>query len=287
MRLRLIVSLSALITCVLTGCNLSTKDKYPDLKIFPAFNSTNKNTSLHIVDNGLGNIIRVYVSRNKKNLLVLSVTKKTYLFSVYDQDLKLLKRQEAPGLNGLFGLDDLGNLYAGQGYFEHDSFTYRPIHQLEVSDKPSDNKTSMVLDFSKFDDFVTRKDTLISFTRKDYLGNFYYLKKSGTVYQVFFKNCAYCESRFNKENSVSEFRAEDSWDITALKPEEQLNSSWLNPVSMHYFKIITGKDTIRFKLDYSDKKTVPAIRKITFADKVLLSFRPESAAPYQLYYFTP
>lgn len=281
------IAFLCLIVTFLTGCDRSTKDKYPNLKAFPAFSSTNKNLRLRQLDPGSGNVYRVYVSRNQKQLLVLSAEKNGYLLSVYDQDLKLLKKQEAPGLDGLFGLDDLGNLYAGQGYFEHQSFAYRPIRKLEVTDKASAGKAQMTLDFSRFDDFVTREDTLISFTRKDYLGNFYYLKKAGNVYQVFFKNCAYCESRFNRENSVSEFRAEDSWDITALKPDEQLHGGWLNPESIHYFKVISETDTIRFKLDYTDKKRVPAIRKTVFAGKTLLSFRPEAGIAYQLYYFAP
>lgn len=293
-----------LLLLIFNACTSSNgSDKYSEIKNFPEFTASSNNVQLKQLTGEDENVLRAYVSRNKKELIVIAGIKNTnpaqknrsYRFLVYDEDLKLIKKIEAPELNGLFGADDVGDLYVDKGFFQHKTYTYKPIRQIWVTQDPTQFKLSeqeqlksvlppMIVSLDEMNDMVKRQDTLLSFVRRDYLGFFYYMKKSGSVYQILFKDCPYCEGKYNKEWSVSEYRAEDSGMETSLRPVKQNDKAWLGSKAPNIYELKLGFEDIRFKIPYSDKPGLP-IKMVTFSGKPMLTYQEDPTKNSKLYYF--
>lgn len=278
-----------LILFLFIACSDQKKDKYPDIKYFPDFNSTSNNIHLEQLGTDGEDICRVYRSRDQKKLVVISRLindpAKNYRLQVYDTSLKLIKKIDAPELDGLFGQDDQENIYTGKGYFEHDSYQYRPIIQMQVTDRPANSGKRLEIDKNTLLAMPERRDTLLSFQRKDYNGLFYFMKKSGKVYQIFFQNCAYCESQFNRDFSISEYRAADNGTDQILGPYDLLPKGWLRDNSIYYYQMKLEKETVNFKISYPDESQASLLKKIDFAGKSFLFYKQTSQKNRKLYFF--
>lgn len=287
----LILLFSSCLLLFFSSCtNEDQQDKHPEIRYFPGFNASNANTQLQQLSKAGEDVRRVYVSRDKKKLiLIVKPVEKSpagnYCFRVYDESLNLIKEIIKPELDGLFGQDDLENIYAGKGYFEHNTFQYRPIQQLRVTDKPGTDGKFIEKEMKTFEQMLKIGDTLLSFQRKDYKGSFYFLKKSGTVYQIFFKDCAYCEGKYNAAESVSEYRAADNGADQVLKPSERSLSGWIQKEPLFYYQLKTGNGTIDFKISYPDENLSAQIKKIDFAGKPLLLYQLPGKTFTTLYFF--
>lgn len=289
--------------------NEGNPDKHPEIKYFPEFNASNSGLQLQQLSKEGEDVRRVYVTRDKKKLILLvKALEKSplnnYHFRVYDEQLNLINEITAPDLDGLFGQDDLENTYAGKGYFEHSTFQYRPIQQLLVTDDPeakplnqpgnqSDiaedtqpikSNVSLVQDMKRFAQMPDRYDTLLSFQRKDYGGSFYFLKKSGSVYQFFFKDCAYCESKFNAAESISEYRAADNGADQVLKPTERTIRGLIQKKTLFFYHLKIGNETADFKISYPNENLSDQVKKIDFAGRPLLLYQSGKALS-TLYFF--
>ncbi|MBB2149467.1 hypothetical protein [Pedobacter gandavensis] len=299
------------ISLFLHSCsNESNPDKHPEIKYFPEFNASNTGIQLQALSTAGEDVKRVYVSRDKKKLILLvkAVEKSplnNYHFRVYDEQLNLIKEITAADLDGLFGQDDLENIYAGKGYFEHSTFQYRPIQQLLVTDDPaakalnqpglqpdttnntpsSKSNVLLVQSMKRFEQMSDRYDTLLSFQRKDYKGSFYFLKKSGKVYQFFFKDCAYCESKFNAAESISEYRAADNGADQVLKPSERTLRGLIQKEPLFFYHLKIGHETADFKISYRNENLSDQIKRIEFAGKPLLLYQLPGKAFSTLYFF--
>lgn len=275
----------------LCSCSDENKqDKHPEIKYFPEFNTSNPNIQLQQLSKAGEDVRRVYVTRDKKRLIVLikpaqKTPENNYQFRLYDEQLNLIKEITAPDLDGLFGQDDLENIYAGKGYFEHHSFQYRPIQQLRVTDQPGKEKKFIEKDMKSFEQMLKIRDTLLSFQRKDYKGSFYFLKNSGTVYQIFFKDCAYCESKYNAAESVSEYRAADNGADQVLKPSEKTLRGWVQKEPLFYYQLRPEGGTVDFKINYPNENLSGQIKKIDFAGKPLLLYQLPGKSFTTLYFF--
>lgn len=279
-----------LILLIFSSCSNKEKDKHPEIKNFPEFNSSSKNIHLEQLGTDDEDICRVYPSRDQKRLVVISRliredALKMYRLQVYDTKLNVLKKIDAPELDGLFGTDDLENIYAGKGYFEHGSYQYRPILQMKVTDRPSRSGQSLEIDGKALFEMPQRGDTLLSFQRKDYNGLFYYMKQSGKVYQIFFKNCAYCESKFNTDWSISEYRAADNGTNQIISPYDGLPKGWFQDHSIYYYRIEFSGETIDFKISYTDESQASLLKKIDFAGKSFLFHKETGQQNRKLYFF--
>ncbi|WP_342329315.1 hypothetical protein [Pedobacter sp. FW305-3-2-15-E-R2A2] len=279
-----------LILFIFSSCSNKEKDKYPEIKNFPEFNSTSKNIYLEQLGTDEEDICRVYPSRDQKRLVVISRliredAHKQYRLQVYDTALNVLKKIDAPELDGLFGTDDLENIYAGKGYFEHHSYQYRPIQQMTVTDQPSRSGKSLEIDRKALFEMPQRGDTLLSFQRKDYHGLFYYMKHSGKVYQIFFKNCAYCESKFNADWSISEYRAADNGTNQIIGPYDRLPKGWFKDNSIYYYRIEFAGAAIDFKIRYMDESQGSLLKKIDFAGQTFLFHKETGQQNRKLYFF--
>jgi hypothetical protein len=277
-----------LILLALSACK-DQKDKYPDIKYFPEFNSMSKDIHLKQLGTDKEDICRVYPSRDQKKLVVISrlnnKDEKNYCLKVYDTSLNLIRKIDAPELDGLFRQDDQENIYAGKGYFEHGSYQYRPIVQMWVTDRPSKPEGWMEIDKQTLLEMPQRRDTLLSFQRKDYGGLYYYLKKSGKVYQIFFKNCAYCESRFNQDFSISEYRAADNGTDQIIRPYDWLPKGWFQDQALYYYQIESAGEVIRFKISYTDESQFSLLKKIDFAGRSFLFHTKAGQKNRKLYFF--
>lgn len=287
---KIIIGISFLLLFLTSCSDESKQDKHPEVKYFPEFNASNDNIQLTQLSTESEDVRRVYVSRDKKRLIVLvkPLTKSAghnYYFRVYDEQFQLIKEITAPKLDGLFGQDDLENIYAGKGYFEHSNFQYRPIQQLLVTDRPEKDGEFIEKDMKTFEQMPDRGDTLLSFQRKDYKGSFYFMKKSGLVYQFFFKDCAYCERKFNAAESISEYRAADNGADQVMKPAERTLRGWIQKEPLFYYHLETGKSTVDFKIGYQNENPSPQIKKIDFAEKSLLLYQVPGKPFATLYLF--
>ncbi|WP_316841549.1 hypothetical protein [Pedobacter gandavensis] len=270
--------------------NEEKQDQHPEIKYFPAFTASNNHIQLQKLSKDKEDVRRVYVSRDKKKLIVLLKTLEkspvnNYHFRVYDEKLNLVKEITAADLDGLFGQDDLENIYAGKGYFEHHTFQYRPIQQLRITDQPRKNKNFIEKDMKSFEEMLKMGDTLLSFQRKDYKGSFYFLKNSGTVYQLFFKDCSYCEGKYNAAESVSEYRAADNGADQVLKPSERALRGWIQKEPLFYYHVKIGNESAAFKISYLNENLSAQIKKIDFAGKPLLLYQLPGKAFSTLYFF--
>ncbi|SHF79600.1 hypothetical protein SAMN04488522_103684 [Pedobacter caeni] len=286
-----------LMLVLFTACKDRQKDKHPDLKYFPEFNGTSKNVHLEQLGTDDEDICRVYPSKDQKRLVVISrlinEDPKNYRLQVYDTSLKLLKKIDAPELDGLFGQDELDNIYAGKGYFEHGSYQYRPIIQMKVTDRPSrsgnnsgnESGNGIEIDKKTFLEMPERGDTVLSFQRKDYSGLYYYMKKSGKVYQIFFKDCAYCESQYNRDFSISEYRAADNGTDQIIRPYDLLPKGWFQEHSIYYYQIKFEKEELRFKISYADESQASLLKKIDFGGKSFLFYKKPGQQNRKLYFF--
>lgn len=290
MAVKLLFRLSILLLLFSSCTNEKQEDKHPEIKYFPGFNASNAHIQLSKLSKKGEDVRRVYVSRDKKRLIVIlkpiskTATNNDY-FRVYDEQLQLIKEINAPALDGLFGQDDLENIYAGKGYFEHGNFQYRPIQQLLVTDQPEKGREFIEKDMKTFEKLPNRRDTLLSFQRKDYNGSFYFMKKSGQVYQFFFKDCAYCESKFNAAESISEYRAADNGADQVMKPSERILRGWIKKQPLFYYHLETVDGTADFKIGYPNEDLSWQIKKIDFAGKPLLLYQAPGKAFNTLYYF--
>lgn len=280
----------SLILLFLSSCINREKDKHPDIKTFPEFNSASKNVHLERIGSDEEDICRVYPSRDQKKLVVISrLLKKnsdsTYRLQVYDTALNLITKTDAPELEGLFGQDDLDNIYAGKGYFEHGSYQYKPILQMKVTDQPSKSGNFLETDMKTLSDMPKREDTLLSFQRKDYSGLYYYLKKSGKVYQIFFKDCAYCEAKFNRDWSISEYRAADNGADQIIRPYDQLPGGWFQDKAFYYYQINFAGESLCFKISYADESQFNLLKKIDFAGRPFLLYTSAEQKKRKLYFF--
>ncbi|RQO71896.1 hypothetical protein DBR43_11730 [Pedobacter sp. KBW06] len=279
-----------LILFIFSSCSSKEQDKHPEIKNFPEFNSTSKDIHMEQLGTDEEDICRVYPSRDQKRLVVISRlisedAHKKYRLQVYDTALNVLKKIDAPELDGLFGTDDLENIYAGKGYFEHGSYQYRPILQMKVTDRPSRSGQSLEIDGKTLFEMPQRGDTLLSFQRKDYNGLFYYMKQSGKVYQIFFKNCAYCESKFNADWSISEYRAADNGTNQIIRPYDRLPKGWFQDHSIYYYRIALAGASIDFKIRYLDESQASLLKKIDFAGKSFLFYKKAGQENRRLYFF--
>jgi hypothetical protein len=279
-----------LLLFIFSSCSNKENDKHPKIKNFPEFNSSSKNIQLEQLGADEEDICRVYPSRDQKRLVVISRliredALKMYRLQVYDTSLTVLKKIDAPELDGLFGTDDLENIYTGKGYFEHGSYQYRPILQMKVTDRPSSSEKSIEIDGKALSEMPQRGDTLLSFQRKDYNGLFYYMKQSGKVYQILFKNCAYCESKFNADWSISEYRAADNGTNQIIRPYDGLPKGWFQDNSIYYYRIEFAGETIDFKISYTDESQASLLKKIDFAGKSFLFYKQAGQQNRKLYFF--
>lgn len=279
-----------LVLLLFSSCSDREKDKHPEIKTFPEFNSTSKNIHLEQIGTDEEDICRVYPSRDRKRLVIISRllredTGKNYRLQVYDTSLNLIRKIDAPELDGLFGQDDQENIYAGKGYFEHGSYQYQPIIQMKVTDRPSRSDKFMEVDMQTLSAMPERGDTLLSFQRKDYGGLYYYLKKSGKVYQMFFKNCAYCEAKFNRDWSISEYRAADNGTDQIIRPYDWLPGGWLQDKSLYYYQIEFAGEALRFKISYADESQLSLMKKVDFAGRSFLFFTTPGQKNRKLYFF--
>lgn len=277
--------------------NEKSQDKHPKIKYFPAFNASSDRIQLQQLSKEGEDVRRMYVSRDKKKLILLvKPSEKTaiqnYHFRVYDEGLNLIKEITASELDGLFGQDDLENIYAGKGYFEHGNFNYKKIQQLRVTDQPKKDsdfieKDSDFIekDMKSFEEMLKMGDTLLSFQRKDYKGSFYFIKKSGTVYQVFFKDCAYCEGKYNAAESVSEYRAADNGAEQVLKPSDRTLRGWVQKEPLFYYQLKSDHETVDFKISYRDENLSAQIKKIDFAGRAMLLYQIPGKTFNTLYFF--
>ena len=101
-----------LLLFIFSSCSNKEQDKHPEIKNFPEFNSTSKNIRLEQLGTDEEDICRIYPSRDQKKLVVISRliredAHKKYRLQVYDTALNVLKKIDAPELDGLFGTDDL------------------------------------------------------------------------------------------------------------------------------------------------------------------------------------
>ncbi len=294
------LSISLSIPLLFVGCwsllflnscsNDNKQDKHPEIKYFPDFNASNPNMQLQKLSAAGEDVRRVYVTRDKKRLIVLikpaqKTPENNYQFRLYDEQLHLVKEITAPELDGLFGQDDLENIYAGKGYFEHHSFQYRPIQQLHITDQPGKEKKFIEKDMKSFEQMLKIRDTLLSFQRKDYKGSFYFLKNSGTVYQIFFKDCAYCESKYNAAESVSEYRAADNGADQVLKPSEKTLRGWIQKEPLFYYQLKPEGGKVEFKISYPSENLSDQMKKIDFAGKALLLYQLPGKPVATLYFF--
>ncbi|MNR16715.1 hypothetical protein D3C85_1333340 [compost metagenome] len=156
---------------------------------------------------------------------------------------------------------------------------------MRVTDLPSSSGNGMEIDKNTFLALPERSDTLLSFQRKDYNGLFYYMKKSGKVYQIFFQNCAYCESQFNRDFSISEYRAADNGTDQILSPYDLLPKGWLQDNSIYYYHIKLEKEGIDFKISYPDESQTSLLKKIDFAGKLFLFYQQAASKNRKLYFF--
>lgn len=286
-----VVFLSSIMLLLFSSCsNKNQQEKHPEIKYFPAFNASNPNIKLEQLSKEGEDVRRVYVSRDKKTLILLVKPIQNSLennvhFRVYDEQLNLLKEITAPELDGLFGQDDLENIYAGKGYFEHHSFQYRPIQQLLVTDQPGKDGKFIEKDMKSFEQMLKIRDTLLSFQRKDYKGSFYFLKNSGRVYQIFFKDCAYCEGKYNAAESVSEYRAADNGADQVFKPAEKTLRGWLQKEPLFYYHLKIEDGTVDFKISYPNENLSSQIKKIDFSGKPLLLYQLPGKSFATLYFF--
>ncbi|MCX2450848.1 hypothetical protein OQX61_06130 [Pedobacter sp. PLR] len=281
---------SSLLLFFSSCANEDQQDKHPEIKYFPEFNTSNANTQLQQLSKEGEDVRRVYVSRDKKKLiLIVRPVEKSpadnYYFRVYDESLNLIKEIIEPELDGLFGQDDLENIYAGKGYFEHNTYQYRPIQQLRVTDKPGKDGKFIEKEMKTFEQMLKIGDTLLSFQRKDYKGSFYFLKKSGTVYQIFFKDCAYCEGKYNAAESVSEYRAADNGADQVFKPSERSLRGWIQKEPLFYYQLKNDQGTIDFKISYPNENLSAQLKKIDFAGKPLLLYQLPGKTYTTLYFF--
>ncbi|WP_316745983.1 hypothetical protein [Pedobacter gandavensis] len=287
--------------------NKDQQDKHPEIKYFPEFNASNANIQLKQLSKEGEDVRRVYVSRDKKRLILIvkpaqNTVLNNYHFRVYDEQLNLIKEITAPELDGLFGQDDQENIYAGKGYFEYGTFQYRPIQQLLVTDKPEDqtkvqpntpsipqpekNNNYLIQDMKTFEQMNQIGDTLLSFQRKDHKGSFYFLKKSGKTYQFFFKDCSYCEGKFNAAESISEYSAADNGSDQVLKPSEKTLRGWIQKEPLFYYQLKLNNGTVDFKISYPNENLAPQIKKIDFAGQPLLLYQLPGKAFSTLYFFS-
>lgn len=289
-----------LLLILLSSCNYfqNEQDKYPEVKHFPEFTSTSKGVQLKQLSTDNEDISRVYISRDKKHLIVIANVKEdqkstnTYRFLVYDNQLNLIKKIDAADLNGLFGLDDIGDIYAGKGYFDYSSYLYKPIREIWATDQPAQMDSAvkngsrpMIFNLAALDEMIKRGDTLLSFTRKDYLGTYYYLKKSGAVYNILFKKCAYCESRFNKKWSISEYSAEEDGNKFTMRPYDQVTGGFRQSESIFYYTLQAGNSKVDFKVRYSEKNTPNLLKKMDFSGQQLIIYQPDTHNNSKLYLF--
>ncbi|MBC8987293.1 hypothetical protein H9X96_16100 [Pedobacter sp. N36a] len=275
----------------LNSCNNENKqDKHPEIKYFPEFNAANPKIQLQQLSAAGEDVRRVYVSRDKKRLILLvkpseKSADNNYHFRLYDEQLNLIKEITAPELDGLFGQDDLENIYAGKGYFEHNSYHYRPIQQLRITDQPRKDRKFLEKDMKSFERMLNIKDTLLSFQRKDYKGSFYFLKNSGMVYQLFFKDCAYCEGKYNAAESVSEYRAADNGADQVLKASERTLPGWIQKEPLFYYHLKTEYGPVDFKISYPNENLYAQIKKIDFTGNPLLLYQLPGKSFATLYFF--
>ncbi|WP_316822317.1 hypothetical protein [Pedobacter gandavensis] len=286
-----ILFFSSCLLLFLSSCrNEEETDKHQKIKYFPAFNTSDDHLQLQQLNKDGEDVRRVYVSRDKKKLIVLlkpleKPSGNAYHLRVYDERLSLTKEITADDLDGLFGQDDLENIYAGKGYFEHQTFQYRPIQQLRITDQPIKDENFLEKDMKSFEQMLKFGDTLLSFQRKDYKGSFYFLKNSGTVYQLFFKDCAYCEGKYNAAESVSEYRAADNGADQVLKPKERTLLGWIQKKPLFYYQLNFGNETVDFKISYPDENLSTQIKKIEFAGKPLLLYKIPGKMVNTLFFF--
>jgi hypothetical protein len=279
-----------LVLLLFSSCSDREKDKHPEIKTFPEFNSASADIHLEQIGTDEEDICRVYTSRDRQRLVVISRllrehSVKNYLLRVYNTALNLIKKIDAPELDGLFGQDDLENIYAGKGYFEHGSYQYRPIIQMKVTDRPSRSGNVMEVDMQTLSDMPERGDTLLSFQRKDYSGLYYYLKKSGKVYQMSFKNCAYCEAKFNRDWSISEYRAADNGTDQIVGPYDVLPKGLLQDKSLYYYQMEFAGKALRFKISYVDESQFSLLKRIDFAGRSFLFYTAPGQKNRNLYFF--
>lgn len=285
---------------LLNSCSLNDEDKHPEINYFPEFNTTAKNIHLQQLSEEEEHVRRVYPTRDHKQLLVLSQlrndTSKNYRLKVYDKELNLVKKIDAPELNGLFGIDDMGDLYAGKGYFKYNTYEYRPIHQLWVTDHPqtfgpldkdtlSKANKPLIMDFETLSNFPKRGDTLLSFQRKDYKGSYFYLKKSSLVYEIIFKDCSYCEGKFNRAESISEYRAEENGVKSVIRPYDGIDLNMWHAKPLFYYKLQLGDDEVFFKVRYADNARISQIKRTDFAGKSFIFYESAADKTSRLYLF--